>query len=371
VSERVLIARVQQSLPVRAWERYADARGSLLAAGIAYFGFLSLFPAVALAVVVFGFFLAGQPELLAAVAESLNQMLPGLVKTPENPNGLITLSAPETVTLSITGIVALVALVWGGLGWISAMRGGVRIVFGAPRLPGRFVFDKLRDLAVFILLGVCIVVSATLTVLVGGFANWMSEQLGWGDGPWTVTGVSLFVSLLVNTAVMLLLMRGLSGLPVAVRDIRSGVLLGGLGLTVLEVFGSTLIRIATRSPLFGSIVVVVGLLFWLNFIGRLLLFAAAWAAADMETVPSPTHLLDEVTGDPLGSTSTGGEPGSQEGIDPADARERAIHGVPTLTRSEQDRVTLAAGAVLGATLALVVTSLGRLVRWVIPRRRDR
>ena len=264
MSERVLIARVQRSRPVRAWERYADARGSLLAAGIAYFGFLSLFPAVALAVVVFGFLLAGRPQLLQAVAESLNQLLPGMVQTPENPDGIIVLSAPETVTLSVTGIVALLVLIWGGLGWVGSMRNGVRIVFGAPRLPGRFVWDKLRDLAVFLLLGIAILVSATMTLIVGDFATWVSDALGWGHTPWPVSSLGLLVSLLVNTAIMLMLLRFLSGLPVAVRDIRSGVLLGGLGFTLLELFGSQLIRLATRNPLFGSIVAVVGLLIWLE-----------------------------------------------------------------------------------------------------------
>jgi membrane protein len=371
---------MRSSRPVRAWQRYADARGSLLAAGIAYFGFLSLFPALALAVVVFGFVLAGRPDLLDAVAKSLNQMLPGLVRTTANPNGIIELTPPETLTLSVTGIVALVALVWGGLGWIASMRNGIRIVFGAPRLPGRFVYDKLRDLAVFVLLGVSVLVSASLTLIVGDIATWVSGWLGWGDQSWPVTAVSLLVSLIVNSALMLLLVRVLSGLPVRVRAIRSGVLLGGLGLTALELFGSSLIRWATRSPLFGSIVIVVGLLFWLNFIGRLVLFAGAWSACALGTAPSPSRLLEGVpnagarpdrAGSPAHSEpGATGAPGADDGIDPSDARQRAIHGVPTLTRSEQDRVTLAAGAVLGATAAMTVGALGRVLRLLTPRRRS-
>ena len=47
------------SRPGRAGKRYADARGGILAAGVGYFAFFSIFPAIALAFTVFGFVLRG------------------------------------------------------------------------------------------------------------------------------------------------------------------------------------------------------------------------------------------------------------------------------------------------------------------------
>ena len=38
----------------RAWSRYSEARGGLLAGGVTYFAFFSLFPVIALAFTVFG-----------------------------------------------------------------------------------------------------------------------------------------------------------------------------------------------------------------------------------------------------------------------------------------------------------------------------
>jgi hypothetical protein len=38
---------------VRAWQRYSDAHGSVLAGGVGYFAFFSIFPAAALAFTVF------------------------------------------------------------------------------------------------------------------------------------------------------------------------------------------------------------------------------------------------------------------------------------------------------------------------------
>ena len=42
-------SRFQRTEVMRAWRRYSDARGNLLAGGVTYFAFFSIFPAVALA----------------------------------------------------------------------------------------------------------------------------------------------------------------------------------------------------------------------------------------------------------------------------------------------------------------------------------
>jgi len=40
----------------------------------------------------------------------------------------------------------------------------------------------------------------------------------------------------------------------------------------------------TANPLFASIAIVIGLLFWLNLIARLTLISAAWAANDVDQI---------------------------------------------------------------------------------------
>ena len=52
-----LFSRLRNGKPWRAWRRYSEARGNVLAAGVGYFAFFSVFPAVALAFSVFGFVL--------------------------------------------------------------------------------------------------------------------------------------------------------------------------------------------------------------------------------------------------------------------------------------------------------------------------
>ena len=57
---KAIWARIQQTHAYRAWHRFGEERGNLLAAGIGYFSFFSMFPAAALAE-------NSSPELLKAV----------------------------------------------------------------------------------------------------------------------------------------------------------------------------------------------------------------------------------------------------------------------------------------------------------------
>src|SRR6478609_7155007 len=173
-----ILDRLKATRGYRAWQRYGSANGDLLAAGVAYFAFFSIFPALALAFAIFGFVLQGRPEMIATIADSLDEVLPGMVKTAENPDGIITLTAPASLTLTITGIISFVALLLAGLGWVGALRTGIRGVFGFDKAPGNVVTAKARDLLVLATLGLAVVVSAVLTSAAGGLAEQVASWVG-------------------------------------------------------------------------------------------------------------------------------------------------------------------------------------------------
>ena len=72
---------------------------------------------------------------------------------PSTPNGLIPVQAPRAAALTITGVIAFVTLVLAGMGWLGAVREGVRAVFGVQGPAGNLVTTKLRDLGVLFTLG--------------------------------------------------------------------------------------------------------------------------------------------------------------------------------------------------------------------------
>jgi membrane protein len=355
---RSLFARFRVSKPWRAWRRYGDARGNILAAGVGYFAFFSIFPAVALAFTVFGFVLRGHPDLLHSIAVSLNTNLPGFVKDAQHPKGLIPIQAPRATALTVTGVIAFVSLVLAGMGWLGAVREGIRVVFGVHGSAGSLVTTKLRDLGVLFTLGVGIAVSAVLTAAVGAAAGWTAERIGMSGQGWILMLAGLAVSVVVDTGLMMLLLRVLSGVPVPWRDLFQGALVGGVGFSLLKLSATTLLSRVSANPLFASIAIVVGLLFWLNLIARLTLIAAAWAANDVEAIHG-----DEVHSQVL--TRRHG-PDAVGRPDTAAVRGDSL---PTFGARSGDRTTLAAGVVLGAASMMATAALAAGARSVLQRAR--
>ena len=79
------------------------------------------------------------------------------------------------------------------------------------------------------------------------------------------------------------MLRLLSGVDVPWRGLVGGAVVGGIGITLLKVLGTSLIAGTTDNPLFASIALVVGLLAWLNFMSRIILLSAAWSANSLES----------------------------------------------------------------------------------------
>ena len=272
--------KVKALKPYRANQRYNEVRGNLLSSGIAYYAFFSVFPAFAIAAVIFGFVLNGHPELLNSVGDALNQALPGFVKTTSNPDGLITLEAPQLSLLTIGGIVALVSLVLSGIGWIGSFRDGIRASLGAEGSPGNLLTDKLRDLGVFVAFGSAFLLSAVLTSVIGAAADWVAQRVGLGSNAIIVTVVGILVGFAVDVGILVLLLRVLSGVSLPWSAVRQSALVGGALLGIIKIFGLQLIGNATKNPLLGSVAIIIGLLFWLNLIARIVLLSACWAYLD-------------------------------------------------------------------------------------------
>ena len=362
---KALFARFQTSKLWRAWQRYSDVRGNILAAGVGYFAFFSIFPAVALAFTVFGFVLRGRPDLLQLIAEQLNANLPGFVKDEQNPNGLIPVEAPRAAALTVAGVISFVSLVLAGMGWLGAVREGVRAVFGAQGSVGNVVTAKLRDLGVLFTLGLGIAVSAVLTSIVVAAAGRIAEGIGLSGQGWVVQLAGFTVSILADTGLMLVLLRVLSGVPAPWRVLFQGALVGGIGFSLLKLSASTLLPKLTANPLFASIAIVVGLLIWLNLIARLTLIAAAWAANDLDATQKEPH-SQEVRPPARGSEALVAPAPAVPTPGPADAISGATAASggsqPTFGAPSGHRTTLVAGAVLGATAVVAAEALARGIR---------
>ncbi len=283
-------ARLQRTRVWRAQDRYLTVRGNLLAAGVAYYAFFSVFPAVLLAFTIFGLVLRSHPEVLEQVENAINGMLPGFVKTADNPDGIINVGAPTAATLSVSGVISLVGLFVVGIGWLGALRAGIRAVFGVDGVPGNFALAKLRDLGVLALLGLAIVVSAVVGSVVGASAQWLAGLIGMPGQGWPLEVVATVIGVVVDGVIIIVMLRVLSGVAVPAAPLFEAAVIGGVGLTVLKRVGAALLTGTLSNPLYASFAVVVGLLVWLNLMSRIVLLSAAWAADGLPvaSVEEPT-----------------------------------------------------------------------------------
>lgn len=334
-----LIRQLQATLPWRAWQRYSKARGGVLAGGMAYIAFFSLFPALAVGFTVFGMVVGNDADLQARVIDSVNDAIGTTIITPpDGTGGIVTIDElTGSSELTIAGIIGLVGFLLAGLGWLDAMREGIRAMFGQPTLDGNVAKTKLRDLLVLTTIGIVVLASAIGGVVVSGATGALLDWVGLdGSAPGRLLlgGASTLLLLGVDVLVFIVIFRLLSGVQVPRHDLWDAALFGGIGLGVLKLFAGLLLNILGNNKFLAAAGVLLGLLVWLNLVSRLTLIAAAWGAT---MALDRGHLIEQELGMPL----------------PAVPAQRAVDGSAALTparsrASAGSRASAKSGAAMGS-----------------------
>jgi membrane protein len=361
-----LLARFFATHLWRTWDNHGQRRGAVLASGMAYAALFSVFGALATGFSVFALVLGSNTGLYNQVVAAVDAALPGLLDVGSDGGAITPRDLVQSNALSWTGAVAFAATIYAGLGWLDAAREGIRAMFDVRTLPLNIVFKKIRDLGVMLTLGLVLVLSAVLSLAVGAAADPLLRLVGLDGSPvaaailWVL---SLLVVLLVDVLVFVVLFRLLSGLDLSLRDLRTGVIIGAVGLGILQrVAGQLLGMTGNGNPLLATGAVLVGLLVWLNLVSRVTLLAASWVAttvhekgvslvktADAAAVGGPAHAVYGSAGRPVTL-------GPRELV------------MPTFSTRAADRTTFAAGIVLGGVLLgaarVVVTGAATAVRAV-------
>ena len=356
-----LVGAVLRSRLWRANARLGRARGTVLAAGIAFYGFFSLFPLLAIGFAVLGWIARGNEQLQRDVVAYLQDALPvqGVFGSGAgalvDPSELVDTVTSEPV-LGWAGLIAVGALLFTGLGWLSALRGGIRSVFLLPPLPVDIVRAKLMDLAVAPTLGLLVVASAVASVT----ANTLTEQLlglvGLQEsvvGSLTTRLVVVLTVGVLDAVLFVLLYRVLAHAGLPWRQLVSGAVLAAVLVGLLKLFAGVLLDGAADRPVLAAFAVPVALLVWLNLTGRATLFGAAYAAvgAVPDAVPATAPGAEPAAAAAAAAPAIGAQP-------VAAPRART----PVLPERWTDRVVLGAGVVLGATGAVLLSGAGAAAR---------
>ncbi len=285
-----VVRAINRSLPMRIWNRLSWVRGTVLVKGIAYSAFFSLFPLLALGFTVFGVVLRSRPDLREALeaylVSYLQENLPGAIReSPADPRGLVYPGAlVDQLTaeglLTATGIIGLAALIWGALGWVGALRLGIRAAMHLPVTDFHPAYAKARDLVIAVLLGGAVVVVAVASVTLFGATDdllGMRPRLGWFDDRTAVRLAAFGPIALLDATLFYLQFKLLAAATLPRRylvraAVAAAVIYGGFKLLA----GDLLQWLLSNSVLAVSFSVL-ALLVWLNLVARITLLAAAWA----------------------------------------------------------------------------------------------
>ncbi len=256
------VDRFQQSRPAIGFvaaviKKFTDDQAGSLAALMAYYGFVSIFPLLLVFVTVLGFIIHGDPSQQRQLLSGTVGQIP-LLKDPLTSGASLRGSAAALV-------IGLVGSLLAGLGITNAAQNAFNRIWHVPfKHRPNFLKMRLRGLGMLFVLGLLNVISTTAA----GFTTAV------GSGP-LADATAIVVAFAFNLALFGVAFRMLTTNEVHTRDLLPGVVSAAVFWQVLQHLGGYWAsRVKQQEALYGTFGLVLGLLAFL-FIGAQLTILAA------------------------------------------------------------------------------------------------
>jgi membrane protein len=262
-ADRFQRRRPALGLPVAVLTKFNDDQAGNLAALIAYYGFVALFPLFLLLTAVLDILLRNDPHLRTSLLNSALAQYPVIGQQIKQHTGTIPGSG-------LPFLIGALFLLFGARGIARAMQNALCEIWGIPRysLP-EFFWKQLWGLALILSVGAGFIVTTFLSGLAGG------------AGRSTFTGVgahvgAVAISLVLNFGMFWLGFRLATMRRVRWHDLRIGAGIAAVAWTVLQLAGGYVVshQLQHTSELYGTFGVVLGLLAWLYLQAVITVYAA-------------------------------------------------------------------------------------------------
>jgi inner membrane protein YhjD len=261
-----LLRRADKQHQQRAWiafpyavmKKFGDDQAGNLAALIAYYGFLSLFPLMLVLVTLLGLLLENNPELQDTIRTSALANFPVLgEQISDNVHSLRGSGLALGIGLALS--------LWAGLGVMKVLQTAMNTVWNVPyRHRPNFWVSLLRAIIMLLVLGVITIASAAAGSVGGGSDNLL---LGF-------TGIAM--SVVLNLVLFLLAFRILTTEDVTWGDVFPGALIAAVAWSALQAVGGYIVshQLQGASDTYGTFAIVIGLLAWIYLGAQMTLVAA-------------------------------------------------------------------------------------------------
>ncbi len=289
---RALAAWWATTRPARALARYLGVNGPLLSSGMALTGLLALTAALTLLATLLIGVMGGDDALLLAVEGRLADIVPSLIVTPEEPDGLIDLRVLVlSNALSLTGAISVAVMAGTAIGVVGQLGYSIRAIFGKRRPTGAWHLQLARN----ILGALGLVVTLIAGTVIGIGADLANDALlgvlGIASSPASRVLVqigSAVLSFVAAGVAAWILIELVAGVRVPWKELGAGLALFSLVSLGLRIAGTSIIG-AVDDPLLATAAALVVIVAWLTLQVRVLLLACAWMAnppAPAPTLPS-------------------------------------------------------------------------------------
>jgi YihY family inner membrane protein len=249
------------AVPVAVWKKFGDDQAGNLAALIAYYSFVAIFPLLLVLVTVLDLVLKNDPGLQHRLLNSALSQYP-----------VIGPQLGHIGPLSATGlplVVGLLGTFFGARGVAAAIQNALNAVWEIPiaRRPG-FPWSWLRSFGLMVVIGLGLVFTTFLSTSASGGAARVLPGPG-------AEVAAVAVSLVVSVGVFWLAFRLGTAKEIGWRQLRPGAVIAGVIWQILQSVGGYFIshQLAHASPVYGTFAVVIGLLAWLYLEAELTLYA--------------------------------------------------------------------------------------------------
>jgi len=233
--------------PIAVLYKFLDDQGVYLAALIAYYGFVSLFPLLLLLSTILGFVLSGNPELQQQILDSALHQFPVIGDDLGNA---------QQIGGGVTGLViGIVGGLYGGLGVALACQNAMNTVWSVPRnMRPDPIRGRLQGLLLLGTIGLAIL-GTTAVSNIGG-----ALHLG-GSFSFLLT----LAVVVLNAGIFIVAFRLTCARPLSVADVTPGAIAAAVLWQALQSFGALYVTSVVRgaSTTNGVFAIVLGLLAFL------------------------------------------------------------------------------------------------------------
>lgn len=250
------------------WKEFGEDNGSIVAAAVSFFDFLSLFPLLLVGIAILAIFIGSTAKAESLLTQSLGSFTAGpgmnsLIRNTIHGRG------------AATGIGAIL-LLWSGTTAVVILEEALNIAFDIRE---KRPFFKRRGLALLILIIAGILVLASLgftgvvNTAVAGPAKFFSEM------PFFAEVIGYIIGIIFSVALFFAIYKLLPYTQIPFKVALVGGLFAGILFEIAkQVFTFYVINFASYDKVYGSIGGVILLMVWINYTAIITILGAEFAS---------------------------------------------------------------------------------------------